>query len=243
MENFKAYGTTPLTSGLYTWSPGTTALKRKIGDLWRKALLKPLNGYQIDSPILLPKAQLARSGHLDNFGSEIYQILQVDPSLKGSQLCLRPETTQSIFADYKTLRFSLKGSPLVLGQIGKAFRREKSTRTGSLRCSEFEQAEIEIFYTKEGHKKTKEKRIYKLLDRFFTAIGIEPLKVEKVEVVDLPHYSKKTVDLYYKGWQIGCINDRGEHDLTPQGVRGVGILELSLGLTRITNLLEVENKK
>jgi glycyl-tRNA synthetase len=60
---------------------------------------------------------------------------------------LRPEACQSIFLDFKRV-FSLYGKrlPLIIGQVGKAFRNEISPRNNLLRQREFYQNDIEIFF-------------------------------------------------------------------------------------------------
>jgi len=59
---------------------------------------------------------------------------------------LRPETCQSIFADFPRLFKTMRGKlPIGIAQIGKSFRNEISPRQSLLRLREFYQAEIEIF--------------------------------------------------------------------------------------------------
>jgi glycyl-tRNA synthetase len=59
---------------------------------------------------------------------------------------LRPETCQSIFADFPRLFKTMRGKlPMGIAQIGKSFRNEISPRQSLLRLREFYQAEIEIF--------------------------------------------------------------------------------------------------
>jgi len=72
----------------------------------------------------------------------------IGPEQKESYL--RPETCQSIFADfprlYATARIKL---PIGIGQVGKSFRNEISPRQSLLRMREFTQAEIEVFFNPE----------------------------------------------------------------------------------------------
>ena len=70
---------------------------------------------------------------------------QVGP-VKGNTSYLRPETAQSIFADFfRIYRTSRKNLPFGIAQIGKAFRNEISPRNFPFRSREFEQMEIEYF--------------------------------------------------------------------------------------------------
>ncbi|MBI4167619.1 MAG: glycine--tRNA ligase [Candidatus Aenigmarchaeota archaeon] len=60
---------------------------------------------------------------------------------------LRPETCQSIFADFpRLIKVMKKPLPLGIAQIGKSFRNEISPRNATIRAREFTQAEAEIFF-------------------------------------------------------------------------------------------------
>lgn len=68
----------------------------------------------------------------------------------GSKAYLRPETCQSIFADFdrmnKTMRMKL---PQGIAQVGRSYRNEINPRNGLLRAIEFNQMEIEMFFDPE----------------------------------------------------------------------------------------------
>ena len=72
---------------------------------------------------------------------------------EGINAYLRPEACQSIFLDFKRL-FSLYGKklPLIIAQVGKAFRNEISPRNSLLRQREFYQNDIEIFFLDDEFK-------------------------------------------------------------------------------------------
>ncbi len=60
---------------------------------------------------------------------------------------LRPETCQSIFADFpRLMKVMKKPLPLGIAQVGKSFRNEISPRNATIRAREFTQAEVEIFF-------------------------------------------------------------------------------------------------
>ncbi len=60
---------------------------------------------------------------------------------------LRPETCQSIFADFPRLvKVMKKPLPLGVAQVGKSFRNEISPRNAIIRAREFTQAEAEVFF-------------------------------------------------------------------------------------------------
>ena len=63
-----------------------------------------------------------------------------------SKIYLRPETAQGIFANFKNVLDSTRVKiPFGIGQIGKSFRNEVTTKAFIFRTREFEQAEIEFF--------------------------------------------------------------------------------------------------
>ncbi len=63
-----------------------------------------------------------------------------------SEVYLRPETAQAIFADFRAISaFARKKLPFGIAQIGKAFRNEISPRNFLFRMREFEQMELEYF--------------------------------------------------------------------------------------------------
>jgi len=65
----------------------------------------------------------------------------------GQTVYLRPETAQTPYLNFKTQHELLrKKLPLGLAVIGKAFRNEISPKHSLIRCREFEQAELQIFF-------------------------------------------------------------------------------------------------
>ena len=72
---------------------------------------------------------------------------QIGASADASQVAyLRPETCQSLFADFKRVREAARQKiPFGIAQIGKAFRNEITPRNFTFRSREFEQAELEFF--------------------------------------------------------------------------------------------------
>ncbi len=89
-------------------------------------------------------------------GSDAFKIAQpfnlmfktaVGPSEgKESEVYLRPETAQLIFANFRLVQENARMKlPFGIAQIGKAFRNEIAPRDFLFRCREFEQMEIEYF--------------------------------------------------------------------------------------------------
>ncbi len=126
--------------------------------------------YRIDK--LLEEAD--RSGNFEGMSMEEYSSLAVKHGLKcercgtafGSaekfslmlstkigiaaetNAYLRPEACQSIYLDFKRILDTYSGRklPLIIAQIGKAFRNEISPRNNLLRQREFYQHDMEVFF-------------------------------------------------------------------------------------------------
>ena len=112
---------------------------------------------------------------------------------------LRPETAQSIFAQFKNiLEVSRKKLPFGIAQIGKAFRNEINPRNFTFRSREFEQMELEYFCRPEQGMELleywKEERV-----KFYEDIGIPRSKLHVLTVPDEERafYSKGTYDIEY----------------------------------------------
>jgi glycyl-tRNA synthetase len=112
---------------------------------------------------------------------------------------LRPETAQSIFAQFKNiLEVSRKKLPFGIAQIGKAFRNEINPRNFTFRSREFEQMELEYFCRPEQGMELleywKEERL-----KFYEDIGIPRSKLHVLTVPDEERafYSKGTYDIEY----------------------------------------------
>lgn len=133
---------------------------------------------------------------------------------------LRGETAQTMFTDFRLIMESMrKKLPFGIAQVGRSFRNEITTGNLIFRMKEFTIAELEYF-TKPGDddRAFEEWLVYQ--QEFFTKeLG---MKKENVKMVELPkdelaHYSKRTVDTYYKypfGWdEMAGIANRTDYDL------------------------------
>jgi glycyl-tRNA synthetase len=85
-------------------------------------------------------------GEIKKFGTMF--PLKIGEDVQGY---LRPEACQSIFLDFKRV-FDTSGRkfPLVIAQVGKAFRNEISPRNNLIRQREFYQNDIEIFFVEDN---------------------------------------------------------------------------------------------
>ena len=226
MSEHRAYSQYSGAGGLYLSLPTELLLKEQLINRWILEIVRPLNGHRIESPVLLPGKVLDESGHNQSFSD---QILRVSPHLS-----LRPQTAQGIFSNYKVLRHHLKGKPLVIAQVGLAFRDEKTTRCGKYRSKEFHQMEIECFH--ESVPQGQFDRLKVLVQNFLKSCQL-PYEPRDLAPIDAPHYSRKTVDYYVGDQEVGCVNDRGDFDLSSRKIHGVNTLEVSIGLSRLVQVL------
>lgn len=132
---------------------------------------------------------------------------------------LRPETAQSIFAQFKNITSTSRVKlPFGIAQVGKSFRNEINPRNFTFRSREFEQMELEYFVAPEEAPKWYE---YWRDARFqwYLDIGIkkERLRLRDHTEDELAHYARSCVDIEYEfpfGWsELEGVADRGTFDL------------------------------
>ncbi len=136
-----------------------------------------------------------------------------------SAVYLRGETAQTMFTDFKLVQETMRRKlPFGIAQIGRSFRNEITTGNSIFRTKEFTIAELEYF-VKPGEDDAAFDDWLSYQQEFFKELG---LKEENFKTVELPkdelaHYSKRTVDTYYKfpfGWdEIAGIANRTDYDL------------------------------
>jgi glycyl-tRNA synthetase len=143
---------------------------------------------------------------------------------QGSTAYLRPETAQTIFANFKNIHATNRVKiPFGVAQIGKAFRNEITPKQFLFRVREFEQMELEWFCAPQQATTffsfwTAERK------QFFRDIGIQEkrIRVRSHETHELAHYSRQCNDIEYEfpfGWkELEGIADRGNFDLTQHSV-------------------------
>ena len=74
----------------------------------------------------------------------------VGPAKNAKRAYLRPETAQSIFADFKRVSTTMRAKlPFGIAQVGNSYRNEISPRQGLIRLRGFTQMEIEFFFDPE----------------------------------------------------------------------------------------------
>jgi glycyl-tRNA synthetase len=139
---------------------------------------------------------------------------------KENLVYLRPETCQGIFTNFATIqRTTHRKFPFGIGQVGKSFRNEITLRHGIFRTREFEQMELEFFCPPIESEKWWNywtEKAWNFLQK--TINDQENIKQVELNPDELPHYAKKTLDLYFNyhfGWGELCSNShRGDYDLS-----------------------------
>ncbi len=113
---------------------------------------------------------------------------------------LRPETAQGIFINFLNVQTAMRRKlPFGIAQIGKAFRNEVTPGNFILRTREFEQMELEYF-VKPGEDDAAFQYWVDAYVDWYTRLGISRgnLYLHEVAGAELAHYSKRTVDVYYR---------------------------------------------
>lgn len=148
---------------------------------------------------------------------EINQGLVQD---QGNKLYLRPETAQGIFINVNNVRKAYnKKLPFGIGQIGKSFRNEITPGNFIFRTLEFEQMELEFFYSPEDKTNWFEHWLTEVTN-FIESLGITKAsyQLRKHDQEELSHYSLATTDVQYQfpfGSKELCgVANRGSYDLT-----------------------------
>ncbi len=185
-----------------------------------------LNNQELSKLIIKIKIKCPKCNKSDFTNIRKFQLMfEVNNSItddkqNNSNIFLRPETAQGIFLNFKNVQRSMSAKlPFGIGQIGKSFRNEITPGNFIFRTREFEQMELEFFYSKYDKTNWFDFWIQKINDFLINIIGIDNKKItiEKHSKEKLAHYSKKTVDFNYNfpfgTGELWGIADRGTYDL------------------------------
>ena len=146
---------------------------------------------------------------------------------ENSVVYLRPETCQSIFAQFQNIVTSTRKTlPFGIAQLGKAFRNEITVRNFIFRSREFEQMEMEFFCNPEEWEKWYQYWIEKRFNWYTETLGIkkENLRLRKHDDKELAHYATGCTDIEYRfpfsggeGYgELEGIASRTDYDLNAQ---------------------------
>jgi len=140
---------------------------------------------------------------------------------EGLAAYLRPETAQSIFADFKNVLDSTSQKvPFGIGQIGKAFRNEITTGQFIFRTIEFEMMEIEYFIAPDAKWQKIFEDWVEYIYGYADLLGLSKQNFYNHEIPDEERafYSKRTIDIEYKfPWgndELWAIAYRTDYDLS-----------------------------
>ncbi len=134
---------------------------------------------------------------------------------------LRPETAQGIFTQYKNCQRSLRMKlPFGIGQIGKSFRNEITPGNFIFRTREFEQMELEFFFSPDDSfdwfDYWQNKVVYFLENK--VQLKKENFILRAHSEDELSHYSNKTTDIEFKFpfgvGELWGIAHRSDYDLS-----------------------------
>jgi len=183
-------------AGFWNYGHYGVILKENIKCLWKQRFIfDHENMFATDTSIISNPKVLEASGHISNFGNEIFKT-EVGTGEEITISHLRPETAQGIFVDFKNVIDSHHPKlPFGVGQIGKAFRNEISPRDFIFRQREFEQMEVEYF-VKEAEWEKYFEMWREIMNKFAEEIGVKSHELE-VPVDERAHYSKRTIDFQF----------------------------------------------
>ena len=184
-------------AGFWNYGHYGIILKENIKHLWKQRFVFDREDmFAIDTSIISNPRVLEASGHVSNFGNEIFKT-QVGTGDEVVISHLRPETAQGIFVDFKNVVDTHHPKlPFGVGQIGKAFRNEISPRDFIFRSREFEQMEVEYF-TKEEEWEKHFENWREIMNSFSKEIGIKKVHELEVSQDNRAHYSKRTIDFQF----------------------------------------------
>lgn len=209
-------------SGFWNYGHYGAILKENVKRLWRERFVFDREDMLItDTTIVSSPKVLESSGHVSNFGNEIFKI-EVGTGEDTVTSHLRAETAQGIFADFKNIVDAHHPKlPFGVGQIGKAFRNEISPRDFTFRSREFEQMEVEYF-TKEDEWEKHFETWREIMNKFAEEVGINKVHELEVSDDDRAHYSKRTIDFQFdypfgRG-ELWGLAYRTDFDLTNHGL-------------------------
>lgn len=184
-------------AGFWNYGHYGSILKENIKCLWKQRFIFDRGDmFVTDTSIISHPKVLEASGHVSNFGKEIFKI-QVGTGEEATTSHLRAETAQGIFVDFKNVIDAHHPElPFGVAQVGKAFRNEISPRDFIFRLREFEQMEVEYFIrANEWEKHFEDWR--EIMKNFATDIGIENMHELEVPENERAHYSKRTIDFQF----------------------------------------------
>jgi glycyl-tRNA synthetase len=177
----------------------------QMGEALRENNLKSPDGNAFSEPQQFNMMFKTTSGSVEGGDTTVY---------------LRPETAQGMFVNFKNIQDTYHPKlPFGIAQIGRAFRNEIAPREFLFRVRELEIMEFEYFLDEREWESAFELWRQEM-HTWFRELGYATDDIKEVEVegADRAHYSKRTLDFYFKypgGYkEIGGLAYRTDFDLT-----------------------------
>ena len=163
---------------------------------------KPVGGFDLNT-VKCPNCGKTNWTEIRSFNLMLRTILgataeEDDPT---ALAYLRPETAQGIFINFLNVQQTMRRKiPFGIAQIGKAFRNEVTPGNFILRTREFEQMELEYFVKPGEENVGKVDEWVEAYLGWYTGLGLnrDNLKLYEVPEDERAHYSKRTVDVFYR---------------------------------------------
>ncbi len=159
-------------AGLILWHPKGAVIRKQVEDFWKD--VHYARGYDLlYTPHIHNGAIFERSGHLQNYGENMYAPMDID----GMDYYVKPMNCPAAITIYNTRTRSYRDLPLRWGELGTVYRYERSgVLHGMLRVRGFTQDDSHIFCTP------------------------EQLEAEINGVIDLMDFMMKTFDYTYAAY-------------------------------------------
>ncbi len=160
----------PFAPGAAFWTPKGTTLYQVLSQAMREWTLE--NGYvEIKTPLLYNKGLWEISGHWGKYKENMFLVL--DSETKEHDFSLKPMNCPSHHLYFGMKRHSYRDLPLRLHTQDVLHRNEASgTLSGLTRVRQFAQDDAHI-YCEEKHVPDEVKRFVELLDRVYSAVGLQ----------------------------------------------------------------------
>ena len=152
--------------GLILWHPKGAIIRKEIEDFWKQVHFD--RGYDLlYTPHIHNGAIFERSGHLQSYGENMYQPMDID----GTDYYVKPMNCPAAITIYNTRTRSYRDLPLRWAELGTVYRYERSgVLHGMLRVRGFTQDDSHIFCTP-GQLEDEINGVIDLVDFMMEAFG------------------------------------------------------------------------
>jgi glycyl-tRNA synthetase len=203
----------------------------KMGEIIKEKNIKSPDGNALSAPQRFNMMFRTTVGSVESVSDKDTENKGDDGKSGDMTVYLRPETAQGMFVNFKNVLDTYHPKlPFGIAQIGRSFRNEIAPRDFLFRVRELEIMEFEYFFdakNNDGEKNDAHSNVWNdyfemwraEMHVWFSRLGFAPDDIKEIEVpeTDRAHYSKRTMDFYFKypfGFkEIGGIAYRTDFDL------------------------------